>query len=292
MYDLEQEEKYAIERYLNAKIAKWGAIIGIVNLIALFGIYYSISDTVAEKATNRAIEQTEEKMSSSAKQLEKLTDKAISSLFDAIKSSGEAEAHAKSINKNILELQALDLDKVGQIVVLLNQSKSEIEALINSSQELKKSEIIFSKLHSVIKENNANIKTLKTHLTKIQESSSKYITKREVSSAFENRISSDINKNNILLSLNKIQIEAGESAIEPIKSGNSEKYIKFNKEYSNPPYVTASNYGNSNKDSGYPIIYDVTSEGFNVKVIDSTSKRSISIKYDLKFSYVVIGESK
>jgi hypothetical protein len=292
MYDLEKEEKYAIDRYLNTKIARWMAIIGIVNLIALFGIYYSVSDTVAEKATNRAIEHTEEKMSSATKQLEKLTDKAVSSLLDAVKSSGEAEANAKSINKNILELQNLDLDKVGQVVVLLNRSKIEIEALINSSQELKKSEITLSELQGVIKENNANIDILKSHLTKIQESSSKYITKQEVSSEFEKRISSDIKKDNILLSLNNIQIESGESAIEPIKSGKSEKYIKFNKEYSNPPYVTASNYGNSSDESGYPIIYDITSKGFNVKVIDSTSKRSISVKYNLKFSYLVIGESK
>jgi hypothetical protein len=293
MKELNLETKYQIDQYLNSRVVQGLAFVGIVNIIALTGLYFSVVDSVAEKAAKEAIVRTEDRISSATDQLEKLSSKTVDSLASALQSAGAAKAEAKRINKEIYGLQELKVEKVSKVVNLINNSIEEIEILINANEALSVAETQLKSLPLKIENNKKHIKELLSKLSSIEIGIKDLINNEKLNNEFTKRFVTEINKNKILASLNEVHIEAGEASTPDISTNKQEQYIKFDKEFFFPPYVTASVFGNDKDYGGYPVIYDVSVTGFKIIVKDEyTGSGKAVYKYNTKFSYIALGKIK
>lgn len=284
--------KHAIDSYLSNRVVKAFAFLGIVNVSALIGLYFTVVDKVAETAAKKAITATEQKIAGATKQLDVLSSKTIDGLAVALQSVGEAKSKAKEINRDILDLQDLDLEKVGKVVDLLNKSADEIKALVNAADAFEEADKKLSDALPQVADNKERLHRLESKLNDLDQGLAGYATAKDLDKSINGAVAF-VEKGDVsTLRLSEVFIEFGQAVTPMEKSGVDEAIMYFKNTFDSVPNVVATTYGNDKSKNGYPVIYDITKKSFKVLVKDQTGANTTRYKFNTRFNYIAIGKAK
>lgn len=276
------ELKYTVERQVRRSLMQFASVIGIVNIVALVGIYFTVSSFVAERAAesaaNTAKEFTQNQMAATTEQLNNLTKDSLEKAINASVASLNAEQQAMKAIKSIEAIEGLDLVDVNKFLLLFKKSDEDVKTIINIDERLNDLNTETDSLANSIEDNRENI-------TGAYERNDAILKKLEAFSTFSTH------NTNIKADFEGFSIIGGVSETSSADAGVVK--ITFETAFKQLPYVVSTSYNNRVNDDGHPVIFDVTERGFKVKVLryeNKTIGADVQYKINAKFSYLAFGE--
>ena len=271
---LSPEAKISIEEYLRSRLISALAFFGVLNVAALFGIYTTVSDKVAEQAakdtTQQAIEASESQLKALTDQLDELSTMTTIGFAEALMPLGEARERVKTINKEALGLEELKLDHVNDVIDLLNNSIENIASMIESAKAIK--EIEKTKV-----EVQEQLDSLNSRLDGNLDSLNKF---REQFSIIQGSDSVDYIIGPLSITCGTIQFSENSHVSE----------ISFEKEFLSAPTIIVTPESDSALDYGYPMVSSISKSGFRCSLADKlTDNDTVFTKNNGRISYIAIG---